>query len=145
MADNRIRPSNTQVFPRSPGWALRNQHQPWCRLRVETDMGRRSINDFQARPNGAELQAAASRIRFAVSCGRASMATWLALTSIVFALIAFAMARSRLGGMARSCFATRYQLGFVFHAAADTLSPKAPAAVGACAANRTSFSVALRS
>ena len=40
--------------------------------------------------------AAASRMRFAVSCGRASIATWLVATSTVLALIFFAMALSRL-------------------------------------------------
>ena len=47
--------------------------------------------------------------------------------------------------MARSFVATRYQLGFVFYAAAETFSLKAAAAVGACAANRTFFSAGLRS
>ena len=47
--------------------------------------------------------------------------------------------------MARSSVATRYQLGLVFHDAAETLSPKAAAAVGACAANRTFISAGLRS
>src|SRR4029077_8338126 len=88
---------------------------------------------------------AASKIRFAVSSGRASIATWLAATSMVLAFIFLAIALSRLGWMARLFVATRYQLGFVFHAAAETFSPKAAAAVGACAANRTFISAGLRS
>ena len=56
---------------------------------------------------------AASKIRFAVSSGCASIATWLAATSMVLAFIFLAIALSRLGWMARSFVATRYQLGFV--------------------------------
>jgi hypothetical protein len=58
---------------------------------------------------------------------------------VVLALIVLAIALSRSGWMARSAVATRYQLGLVFHAAAETFSANSIAAVGARAANRTLF------
>src|SRR5229473_5275180 len=92
-----------------------------------------------------EARPAASKIRFAVSSGRASIATWLDAISTVFGVVALAIALSRLGWMARSAVATRYQLGLAFHDATETFSSKAAAAVGACAANRMFFSVGVRS
>src|ERR1700736_5307957 len=73
------------------------------------------------------------------------MATWLDVTSMVLALIVLAISRCRVGWMARSAIATRYQLGFAFQAADETFPPRAAPAVGPCAANRTLFSVGVRS
>src|SRR6202011_4931627 len=81
----------------------------------------------------------------AVSSGRASMATRLDVTSMVLALIVLAISRCRVGWMARSAVATRYQLGLVFQAAAEAFPPSAAPAVGPWAANRTFFSAGVRS
>src|SRR4029077_18415875 len=87
----------------------------------------------------------ASKISFAVSCGRANMATWLDATSIVLALMVFAIVLCKSGWMARSAVATRYQVGLAFHAGTDIAPPRAAAAVGAWAAKRMVFSVGVRS
>src|SRR5215831_8753455 len=87
----------------------------------------------------------ASKISFAVSCGYASIATWLDAISIVLALIVFAIVLCKSGWMARSALATRYQLGLAFHAGTDTVPPRAAAAVGAWAAKRMAFSLGVRS
>src|ERR1700726_3753016 len=73
------------------------------------------------------------------------MATGLGGTSMVLGLMVLAIARCRVGWMARSAVATRYQLGLVFQAATDTFPPSAAPAVGPWAANRTLFSVGVRS
>lgn len=59
------------------------------------------------------LDVAASRITAATASGWDTMTTWLAETSVVFALIAFAMARWASGAIIPSLSATTYQLGFV--------------------------------
>src|ERR1700746_872836 len=92
-----------------------------------------------------EARPAASKIRFAVSSGRASIATWLDAISTVLALMALAIALSRLGWMGRAAIANRNHHGLGFHDPPDTFSQKAATAVGACAANMTLFSAGVRS
>src|ERR1700751_59144 len=127
-----------------------SQSSPGLRAEGSTGIGLPSIGgdapqaDLRATLD-TEPRAASSKIRFAVSSGRASIATWLDAISTVLALMALAIALSRLGWMARSAVATRYQLGLAFHDATEALAPKAAAAVGACAANRMLFSVGVRS
>src|SRR3984893_7636411 len=126
------------------------QSSPGLRAEGSIGIGLPSIKgearqaDFSPTLDG-EARPAASKIRFAVSSGRASIATWLDAISTVLALMALAIALSRLGWMARSAVATRYQLGLAFHDATETFSPRAAAAVGACAANRMLFSIGVRS
>src|ERR1700730_1871498 len=88
-------------------WGFRGHELPF-------DLSKRGRAEFKTHGQARENYAAASRISFAVSSGRASMATWLAATSIVLALIALAIALWRVGWMARSAVATRYQLVLVF-------------------------------
>src|SRR4029077_2202354 len=117
---------------------------PSTSIGVPSISGEARQADFSPTPD-REARPAASKIRFAVSSGRASIATWLDVISTIFALIALDIALSRLGWMARSAVATRYQLGLAFHDAIETFWPRAVAAVGACAANRMLFSVGVRS
>src|SRR6266403_1488103 len=60
---------------------------------------------------------AASAIKFVIVSGCDMRETWLAFTSIVVALMRFAMKRSRSGLIVRSSAETAYQLGFDRHAA----------------------------
>src|SRR5258705_9149454 len=81
----------------------------------------------------------------ATSFGFDSIGTWLVLNSVVVAFMRFAKKRSSSGGMAWSNLATMYHDGFVFHAAVDTLVPKAEARIGPCVAASTRASAAGRS
>jgi hypothetical protein len=56
-------------------------------------------------------------MRFVIVSGCDMRETWLALTSIVFAPMRFAMNRCRSGLIVRSSVETAYQLGFDRHAA----------------------------
>lgn len=96
----------------------------------------RNFGDGGARRAGASMlpnpcgpQRAAALIRSTTTPGWLIMATCELLMFTVFAFARAAIARSASGGMIRSCFATRYQLGMVFHAGAPegvTKAPKAP-------------------
>src|SRR6478735_4652273 len=66
------------------------------------------------------------------------MGTWLDVSSIVFALISFALYRSRSGLITLSCAATINHDGLVFQAGLFTFSSPANAANGTCVAY-TSF------
>src|ERR1700730_15049679 len=59
-------------------------------------------------------------------------ATWLAFTSTVLALARFAIIRSWSGLIDRSCVATMYQVGLVFHAGDVTLCVNASVEIGTC-------------
>src|SRR5271154_107624 len=87
----------------------------------------------------------ASIMTAVIASGLDNIDTWLASTSVVFAFIAFAIARSPLGSIMRSCFDTTYQLGFSRQAATVGLSSNTLAAVGPCVAARTADSVLGRS
>src|SRR5438445_11491527 len=64
-------------------------------------------------------------MRSVTSCGCETIATWLAGTSTVVALMRDANSRSASGGIASSFWATRYQEGSDFHAGAPMTSVKA--------------------
>src|SRR5260370_42009288 len=112
-----------------------------CPLRTTSSQGEARQADFSPTLDG-EARPAASKIRFAVSSGRASIATWLDAVSTVLALMALAIALSRLGWVARSAVATSYPLGLPFPDATESLSSKSAAAVDARAPSRTLFSAA---
>src|SRR6201988_2351855 len=94
------------------------QSSPGLRAEGSTGIGLPSIRgearqaDFSPTLDG-DARPAASKIRFAVSSGRANIATWLDAISSVLALMALAIALSRLCWIARSALATRYRLGLV--------------------------------
>ena len=70
----------------------------------------------------------------AIASGWLTIDTWLAETSVVFAWIVFAIARSRSGLIIRSFLLTTNQLGLTCHAAWVTFSPNASALIGPCVA-----------
>ena len=76
-------------------------------------------------------------ITAATSFGFESIGTWLVSSSFVVAFMRFAKKRCSSGAMARSCLATMYHDGFVFHATSDTFAPKAEVAIGVCVAATT--------
>src|SRR5580704_2122638 len=67
-----------------------------------------------------------------LSLGCDMYATWLAFTSTVFAWARFAIMRSWMGLIDRSCEATMYQVGLAFHAGLVTLWVKASVEIGTC-------------
>src|SRR5262249_58054342 len=68
----------------------------------------------------------------ATSNGCDSIATWLDGISSVVAFIVAANRRSRSGLIARSCFATMYDVGLTFHATDVTGVENAPIEIGPC-------------
>src|SRR6202041_2058219 len=83
---------------------------------------------------------AAFAMKSAISTGFASIARWLDVTVMDFALICLAMASSNCGEIIRSFLATTYHEGFDFHAAVVTLPPNAAPEVGCCVAMIICFS-----
>jgi hypothetical protein len=79
------------------------------------------------------------------SFGFESIARGWCRAPVVVAFIRVAKKRSSSGAIARSCFATMYHDGLVFHATCDTLAANADAAIGFCVAARTAASAAGRS
>src|SRR5579862_7010211 len=74
---------------------------------------------------GSAAPEAACSMRDATASGRDRNTAWLALISTTFEPARFAIKRSASGGTMWSSVVTRYQLGFVFHAASVTTPFKA--------------------